>query len=148
LLSDWTSETRCSPRYVRLQITNIPKCLLRRARSSSSSSDPPNKPHILFLKPQVANQTPPRSSQIPLLLAALAAPLVGAVPTVSIQGADFINSATGKRFQILGVAYQPGGSAGFDPTSGRDPLSDGDACLRDAALMQRLGACVPRRGII
>jgi 1,3-beta-glucanosyltransferase GAS3 len=35
--------------------------------------------------------------------------------------------------------YQPGGSAGFDPGSGRDPLSNGEVCLRDATLMQRLG---------
>lgn len=33
--------------------------------------------------------------------------------------------------------YQPGGSAGFDGTA--DPLSDADACLRDAILMQQLG---------
>lgn len=35
--------------------------------------------------------------------------------------------------------YQPGGSSGFDPTSGKDPLSDGGICLRDAILMQKLG---------
>ncbi|KAH0565051.1 hypothetical protein GP486_001561 [Trichoglossum hirsutum] len=35
-------------------------------------------------------------------------------------------------------AYQPGGSSGYDGKSG-DPLSDGSTCLRDAALMQRLG---------
>ena len=40
----------------------------------------------------------------------------------------------------MGIAYQPGGSSGYDPSSGKDPLSDGDTCLRDAALMQRLGA--------
>jgi hypothetical protein len=34
-------------------------------------------------------------------------------------------------------SYQPGGSSGF--TSKLDPLSDPDVCLRDAALMQRLG---------
>ena len=37
------------------------------------------------------------------------------------------------------LRYQPGGSAGFKPESGIDPLSDGDNCLRDAALMQMLG---------
>ena len=36
-------------------------------------------------------------------------------------------------------SYQPGGSAGFDPSSGVDPLSNGKVCLRDATLMQRLG---------
>lgn len=35
--------------------------------------------------------------------------------------------------------YQPGGSAGFKPESGIDPLSNGTECLRDAALMQQLG---------
>ena len=35
--------------------------------------------------------------------------------------------------------YQPGGSAGFIAGSGVDPLSNGTLCLRDAALMQRLG---------
>jgi hypothetical protein len=37
------------------------------------------------------------------------------------------------------VAYQPGGSSGYKPDSGIDPLSDAAVCLRDAALMQRLG---------
>ena len=36
-------------------------------------------------------------------------------------------------------SYQPGGSSGFVPGSGIDPLSNGDLCLRDAALMQMLG---------
>jgi hypothetical protein len=35
--------------------------------------------------------------------------------------------------------YQPGGSAGYKPESGVDPLSNGTTCLRDAALMQSLG---------
>jgi hypothetical protein len=50
-----------------------------------------------------------------------------------------MNAVTGNRFQLLGVAYQPGGSSGYNPGSGIDPLSDGTVCLRDAALMQRLG---------
>jgi len=62
-----------------------------------------------------------------------------AVQTVVIKGSNFVNSVTGDRLQILGVAYQPGGSSGYDPASGDDPLSDGSVCLRDAALMQRLG---------
>ncbi|KAF8852079.1 glycoside hydrolase family 72 protein [Acephala macrosclerotiorum] len=62
-----------------------------------------------------------------------------AVQTVVIKGSDFVNSVTGDRLQILGVAYQPGGSSGYNPASGVDPLSDGGVCLRDAALMQRLG---------
>ncbi|CEJ57973.1 Putative 1,3-beta-glucanosyltransferase Gel2 [Penicillium brasilianum] len=60
-----------------------------------------------------------------------------AVTPLKVQGKDFVNSKTGDRFQILGVDYQPGGSSGF--TAKKDPLSDGDVCLRDAALMQRLG---------
>ena len=36
-------------------------------------------------------------------------------------------------------SYQPGGSSGFKPDSGIDPLSNGTQCLRDAALMQMLG---------
>jgi len=35
--------------------------------------------------------------------------------------------------------YQPGGSAGYKPDSGVDPLGNGTTCLRDAALMQSLG---------
>lgn len=37
-------------------------------------------------------------------------------------------------------SYQPGGSSGFNAK--KDPLSDKDACLRDAALMQNLGVCL------
>lgn len=50
-----------------------------------------------------------------------------------------MNERTGNRAQILGVAYQPGGEAGYKPDSGRDALSNGTVCLRDAALMQGLG---------
>lgn len=57
---------------------------------------------------------------------------------VEVQGQNFVDTVTGNRFQILGVDYQPGGSAGFGPGFG-DPLSNPPACLRDAALMQRLG---------
>lgn len=60
-----------------------------------------------------------------------------AVNPVVVQGKDFVDTVTGDRFQIVGVDYQPGGSSGFDGTS--DPLSDKDACLRDAAILQYLG---------
>lgn len=70
---------------------------------------------------------------------ALCATVTLAVQTIEIQGSDFVNSVTGDRFQLLGVAYQPGGSSGYNPSSGVDPLSDGAVCLRDAALMQQLG---------
>jgi hypothetical protein len=41
---------------------------------------------------------------------------------------------------IVGVDYQPGGQASYKPGEGKDVLSDADVCLRDAVLMQRLGA--------
>ncbi|KAL9599473.1 MAG: hypothetical protein Q9219_003812 [cf. Caloplaca sp. 3 TL-2023] len=65
--------------------------------------------------------------------------IVSAVQNIKVQGSDYINNVTSDRFQIIGVAYQPGGSAGFIAGSGVDPLSNGTLCLRDAALMQRLG---------
>ena len=70
---------------------------------------------------------------------ALAATIVGAVPSLEIHGTDFVNPASGNKFQIVGMAYQPGGSSGYDPSTGKDPLSNADICLRDAALMQVMG---------
>jgi hypothetical protein len=67
----------------------------------------------------------------------LSATLAAAVTPLEVDGNFFINPVTKTRFQIVGVDYQPGGSAGFLGTS--DPLSDPDACLRDAAIMQVLG---------
>ncbi|EPE09025.1 beta-glucanosyltransferase gel2 [Ophiostoma piceae UAMH 11346] len=63
--------------------------------------------------------------------------VVSAVEYVKINGGQFVTESTGDRFEIIGVTYQPGGSSGFDGTS--DPLTDADACLRDAILMQQLG---------
>ncbi|CAP97097.1 1 3-beta-glucanosyltransferase gel2 [Penicillium rubens] len=60
-----------------------------------------------------------------------------ALTPLEVSGKDFVDSKTQDRFQIIGVDYQPGGAAGF--TKKLDPLSDADVCLRDAALMQRLG---------
>lgn len=77
--------------------------------------------------------------QIQTALVALTATLAAAVPSLEIKGSDFVNSKTGDKFEIVGVAYQPGGSAGYDPEKGEDPLSHGDSCMRDAALMQILG---------
>ena len=79
-------------------------------------------------------------SKILLAVLALFVSVTLAVQSIEIKGADFVNPVTGDRFQLLGVAYQPGGSSGYNPASGVDPLSDGSVCLRDAALMQRLGA--------
>jgi hypothetical protein len=73
------------------------------------------------------------------VLLALTATIVGAVPSLEIDGPNFINPETGKKFEIVGMAYQPGGSAGYDPETGEDPLSHADRCLRDAAVMQILG---------
>ncbi|KAL0940357.1 1,3-beta-glucanosyltransferase [Colletotrichum truncatum] len=72
-------------------------------------------------------------------LVALSATLAAAVKPLTVQGNSFVNPS-GERFQIVGVDYQIGGSAGYDPKHGKDPLSDGDVCMRDAALLQRLGA--------
>ncbi|KAK1250499.1 hypothetical protein MKX08_010502 [Trichoderma sp. CBMAI-0020] len=71
-------------------------------------------------------------------LVALAATTVGAVKPLTIKGTDFVDP-DGNKFQLVGVAYQPGGSAGYDPKTGKDPLSDADTCLRDAALLQVMG---------
>ncbi|PGH09717.1 hypothetical protein GX51_00397 [Blastomyces parvus] len=73
-------------------------------------------------------------------LFALLASTVVAVTPIEVKGSQFVNSKSSKRFQIIGVDYQPGGSAGYDQESGDDPLTDPDVCLRDAALLQRLGA--------
>ncbi|CAK7563553.1 MAG: Glycolipid anchored surface protein 4 precursor [Sporothrix epigloea] len=70
---------------------------------------------------------------------AFGAKLAAAVVSLEVKGSDFVNPTTGDRFQVVGVAYQPGGSAGYNPALGFDPLSDGAKCLRDAALMQILG---------
>jgi hypothetical protein len=61
------------------------------------------------------------------------------VHPVSIQGQDFIDSVTKKRFSIMGVDYQPGGQGGYMPQTGKDPLTDKTVCLRDAIMLQRLG---------
>ncbi|CAI7655527.1 unnamed protein product [Penicillium pancosmium] len=75
-------------------------------------------------------------SRIFTALCALAS-TAAAVTPLKVDGKDFVNSDTGDRFQIIGIDYQPGGQSGF--STKKDPLSDPDTCLRDAALMQRLG---------
>ena len=62
-----------------------------------------------------------------------------ALSSIEIKAQDFTDPSTGNRFEIFGIAYQPGGSAGFNPSSGVDPLSNPEMCIRDAALMQKLG---------
>lgn len=61
------------------------------------------------------------------------------MPTLEVQGNQFVNPKTGNVFQIAGMAYQIGGSAGYDPSHGKDPLSNGEVCKRDAALLQSVG---------
>ncbi|KAF2473778.1 uncharacterized protein BDR25DRAFT_256639 [Lindgomyces ingoldianus] len=73
-----------------------------------------------------------------LLVAALAA-IARAVHPVEVRGQDFVDTVTNKRLMIIGVDYQPGGQAGYKPDSKQDALSNGTVCLRDAALLQRLG---------
>ncbi|KAF1964603.1 hypothetical protein BU23DRAFT_594100 [Bimuria novae-zelandiae CBS 107.79] len=63
-----------------------------------------------------------------------------AVHPVEVQGQDFIDTVTKKRFMIVGVDYQPGGQAGYKPQENSDPLTNKDVCLRDAITLQKLGA--------
>lgn len=73
---------------------------------------------------------------------ALLASLIGiayAVHTVEVHGQDFVDTVTNKRLMIIGVDYQPGGQSGYNPGAGEDALSNGTVCLRDAAMLQRLG---------
>ncbi|KAK4228335.1 Glucanosyltransferase-domain-containing protein [Podospora fimiseda] len=72
-------------------------------------------------------------------LLAFGATLAAAVQPLEVQNGVFVNPKTGNQFHIVGIAYQPGGSGGYNPEKKIDPLSDKDVCLRDAALMQILG---------
>ncbi|KAK7425263.1 Glycolipid anchored surface protein 4 precursor [Neonectria magnoliae] len=104
------------------------------------SHPPPAVPEPLgTLSGEVMSLTRLAVGQINAALMALAASVVSAVQPLEIQGTDFVNPKTGNKFQIVGMAYQPGGSAGYDPETGKDPLSHKNECLRDAALMQVLG---------
>ncbi|BFZ61538.1 Glycolipid anchored surface protein 4 precursor [Saitoella coloradoensis] len=60
-----------------------------------------------------------------------------AVNPIEIVDKKFYDSVTHKQFYIIGVDYQPGGSSGVG--TGSDPLSDPTQCLRDFALLQKLG---------
>ncbi|KAI9836392.1 MAG: hypothetical protein M1819_001422 [Sarea resinae] len=96
-----------------------------------------SKSSFKYVRVRLEKETLPRRSL--LALVALCAGITSAVQTIKVQGSEFVNSVTNDRFQIIGVDYQPGGSSGYNPGSGIDPLSNGTACLRDAALMQTLG---------
>lgn len=62
---------------------------------------------------------------------------------ITIKGKRFIKpdtdaSTQGEVFFIKGIDYQPGGSSGYDSSSGKDALSDPEACYRDAYAFQQL----------
>lgn len=40
---------------------------------------------------------------------------------------------------IVGADYQPGGQSGYKPQEKKDALTDKEACLRDAVMLQNLG---------
>lgn len=66
------------------------------------------------------------------------ATVAAAVKPLKLEGPNFVDE-DGNKFQIVGAAYQPGGSAGYAPKKGEDPLSDPEICKRDAAILQVLG---------
>ncbi|KAI7083846.1 glycoside hydrolase family 72 protein [Hortaea werneckii] len=70
-------------------------------------------------------------------LALLSSTALAANP-IKVQEQEFIDTQTDERFVIVGVDYQPGGSAAVGTGNG-DPLSNADECRRDAALMQNMG---------
>lgn len=85
----------------------------------------------------------PSLSKSIALLPALFSSLAFAVRPVEVRGQEFVDVETNKRLMIVGVDYQPGGQAGYEPIEGsdlkKDVLIDKKTCLRDAALMQKLG---------
>lgn len=76
-------------------------------------------------------------SAVPLL--ALFSAVAHAVHPVIVEGQDFVNTKTNQRLMIVGVDYQIGGESGYKPATRQDPLTNGTVCLRDAAVLQRLG---------
>ncbi|MCJ1380252.1 hypothetical protein MMC17_003355 [Xylographa soralifera] len=56
-----------------------------------------------------------------------------ALPSIEVVNQYFVNPSTQGQFQVVGIEY-----AVISKTAS-DSLSDHDACLRDAALLQRLG---------
>lgn len=81
----------------------------------------------------------PQIASTAACLLPLLADTVYALNSVKVSGQDFVDSKTNDRFVIIGVDYQPGGQGAYGPTNTADPLSNATICLRDAALMQRLG---------
>lgn len=56
-----------------------------------------------------------------------------------VKEQEFTHSTSNDRFVIVGAAYQPGGQGAYGAVNTQDPLSNATICLRDAALMQKLG---------
>ncbi|PWI74145.1 glycoside hydrolase family 72 protein, partial [Purpureocillium lilacinum] len=133
--SDWRSHTHSLFASQRANRDSSTPLLDRPARFVTEGPASRREP-VFFVDPGLLV---PSAMLFKSLLVALAATLVTAVPSLEVKGTDFVNPDTGKKFQIVGIAYQPGGSAGYDPTTGKDPLSHADTCLRDAALMQVIG---------
>ncbi|KAI6863149.1 hypothetical protein D0864_01860 [Hortaea werneckii] len=79
----------------------------------------------------------PVTSFLASSLALLSSTALAANP-IKVQEQEFIDTKTDERFVIVGVDYQPGGSAAVGTGNG-DPLSNADECRRDAALMQNMG---------
>ncbi|KAK7207549.1 putative beta (1-3) glucanosyltransferase [Myxozyma melibiosi] len=67
-----------------------------------------------------------------------AARLATALLPVSVKDNMFVDY-NGDPFVVVGVDYQPGGSSGYTNSASSDVLSEEDACLRDAYLLQKLG---------
>ncbi|KAI7093531.1 hypothetical protein KC316_g21654, partial [Hortaea werneckii] len=61
-------------------------------------------------------------------LALLSSTALAANP-IKVQEQEFIDTKTDERFVIVGVDYQPGGSAAVGTGNG-DPLSNADECRR------------------
>lgn len=79
-----------------------------------------------------------------LAATAMLSAAANALIPIEIKGNRFIRPALnsteeGEVFQIVGVDYQPEGASGYDGSSDSDVLTHGDACLRDAYVLQQLG---------
>lgn len=61
---------------------------------------------------------------------------VSALNPIAVRDNVFYDTATGKRFFMVGVDYQPGGASAVQ--AGSDPLSDIEICRRDVYLFQQL----------
>lgn len=75
--------------------------------------------------------------------AALASHALALIP-IEVKGSRFVRPAAntsdpGEEFIMIGVDYQPGGSAAFQLDGTSDVLTNMDDCLRDAYLLQQLG---------